>query len=142
MNKFLKQFLLVMAVATSAFLASAINPQKASAVTYEVALTTYVPTASSGDYTLGAYPNIANNLYVRQLIVSNNSATAQRITVYNNCTSSAAADTVTAIMDLPATIGTYYFPPNLITPQGFPLTNPCFNRSATTGNTNITVIYE
>lgn len=142
MNKFMQRLLLVMAIATSGFMASAILPSKAEAVVYAVALTTYVPTASAGDYALGAYPNIANNLYVRQFVVSNNSATAQRITVYNNCTSSISADTVSFVIDLPATIGSYNLPANLITPQGLPLTNPCFARSATTGSTYLNVIYE
>lgn len=139
--KFIKNSLLVVAFAASAFLASAISPQKSHAVSYTVAVTTYVPTDST-NYTQGAYPNISGNLYLRQLVLSNNSATAQTITVYTTCTSTSAA-AVAFKVDLPATIGTYYFPSgNVVLPKDLPLASPCITRSATTGITQATFLYE
>lgn len=140
---FKKMIRILLAAAMAGFWQMGAMPIAAHANSYTVALTTYVPTASAADYTLGAYPNIANSLYLRQLVIANNSATAQDITVYNNCTSSAAADTVMFHVSLPATIGTYYFPSgNVILPNGLTLTNPCIARSATTGTTWATFLYE
>lgn len=142
MEKLMKKLLLGVALVASLFIASGVAPQAAHATSYTVALTTYVPTASVGDYALGAYPNVTGTIYARQVIVTNNNATAQRITAYTNCTSSTSADTVAFIMDIPATIGTYSLTPNWILPQALPLVNPCFNRSSTTGVTNLDLLYE
>ncbi len=142
MNKFLKQSLLVAVLAGSAFLASAFAPQKAVALDYTVAITTYVPTDGAAQFAQGAYPNIADNLYFRQLAVSNNSATAQTITVYDTCTSSMTA-TVAFKMDLPATIGTYWYPAYGELPRKvLQLSNPCITRSSTTGVTQGSFYYE
>lgn len=137
----LKKILLGVGLAAAFLVASGVSPQAAHATSYTVALSTIVPTASAADYTAGSYPNVTGSMYVRQSIVTNSSATAQRITVYNNCTSSTSA-TIALQFDIPATIGAYSLTPNWILPQVFPLTSPCIIRSSTTGFTNLDLFYE
>ena len=139
MNKLFKNTLLAVALAASALLASAIAPQKAQALDYTVVLTTYVPTASAGDYVLGAYPNISDNLYVRDLWIANQGATAQDISVYDNCTSSMTAVLV-GKFSLAAAIGTVHIGQFL--PKSLLLTNPCFVKSSTSSVTVLNVYYE
>lgn len=127
----------LMAVAGFLFLARPVN-----AADYTVDLTTFTPTASAASFTQGSFPNVSGGVNVRHLIVSNDSATAQTITVYDVCTSSTAA-TVAAKFDLPATIGTYQFPPyGEFLPREFKLTNPCVIRSSTTGTVTLDLFYE
>lgn len=71
---------------------------------YTVALTTFVPTASAGDFVLGAYPNIDNGVRVDKIVISNLGATAQTITLWDTCTSSTTASTC-ATFSVVATAG-------------------------------------
>lgn len=139
MNKLFKNTLLAVALAASALLASAIAPQKAQALDYTVALTTYVPTASATDYGLGSYPNISGNLYVRDLWIANAGATAQDISIYDSCTSSMTAVLV-GKFSLAAAIGTVNIGQFL--PKSLLLTSPCFTKSATASSVQLNVYYE
>jgi len=71
---------------------------------YTVVLTTYVPTASAGDFVLGAYPNIDNGAKIDMIVISNLGATAQTITFWDTCTSSTTASTC-ATFSIVATAG-------------------------------------
>lgn len=119
------------------------KPAMAAGSKYYVAATTYAANGSVADYTLGAYPNISGNLYVRKLVITNSTATvAQTVSIYDTCTSTTAASlkfksySGAASMVNPA-VQVFDF-----LPQSFRLTSPCFNKSSTTSDINITVFYE
>lgn len=122
------------------------KPAFAAGSSYTVNLTTYVPSgALAGSYTLGAFPNITGNLYVRKIIVSASTSTViQTITAYDLC-----AATTTAAVDLKFYLGTVnasnYAVPNVeynFLPQSWKLTSPCFIKSDTGSSVQLTVFYE
>jgi hypothetical protein len=105
---------------------------------YDVALTTYVPTASATDFGLGSYPNITGGAYPMKLIIANAGATAQDVSVYDTCTSSTAA-TLAGVVSLSAAIQTVQVD---IPRRTMKLTSPCFIKSATGSTVHLTILYE
>lgn len=104
---------------------------------YDVALTTYVPTASATDFGLGSYPNIARPVKIKQIILANYGADQlQTVTIYDNATSSTAATVAGKI-----TIGsstTVSVPISGV----WDLYKPAFNKSSTSSTVHATIIYE
>lgn len=121
------------------------KPAMAAGSSYTVALTTFVPSGAtlSGSYTLGAFPNITGNLYVRKLVVSASTNTViQTITAYDTC-----AATTTAAVDfkfyLGAASSSQLAPMEFdFLPQSWKLTSPCFIKNDTTSSVQLTVFYE
>lgn len=107
---------------------------------YTVTLTTYVPTASAADFTLGAYPNITSTVQVRGLFLANG-GNAETVRIYDTCTSSLTATLAMTIIipsssTWPSGAG-QQFPARL-----FILTNPCINKVSTTNEVKATWIYD
>jgi hypothetical protein len=110
---------------------------KVSAADYDVALTTYVPTASAGDFVLGAYPNIARPAKIKHIILANYGGAADQIvTIYDNATSSTAATTAGKIVIGSST--TVQIPVN----GAYDLYKPGFNKSSTSSTVHATIVYE
>lgn len=118
-----------------------IGANRAEARDFTIALSTYVPTASAGEFTLGTNPDIAGGVRVRQVILANGGATAQDVSIYDTCTSSTAA-TLAGVISVPASIGTEYVPPTPVIQGLWTLTNPCFTKSSTSSVVHATLLYE
>lgn len=132
----MKKFLCLLTTSFALLLVSVIG----RTADYTVTLTTYVPTASSADFTLGAYPNITSTVQVRGLFLANGGA-AETVRLYDNCTSSTTAALAMTIIipsssTWPSGAG-QQFPARL-----FILHNPCINKVSTANEVKATWIYD
>jgi hypothetical protein len=115
-----------------------LGPRPAFAADYEVTLSTIVPTASAADFTLAAFPQIANSMAIRTLTLSNYAGAAvQTVNIYRTATSSTAA----------AIEMTYVVPASSTVHVNFParawkLSNIGLNKSDTTSTVKAQVTYE
>jgi hypothetical protein len=73
---------------------------------YTVDITTFDVKGSVADFAKGEYPNIAGGYRIDQIVLSNDTAVAQTISIYDTATSTTNAVLV-AKFQLPATIGDY-----------------------------------
>ena len=115
----------------------------ASAATspYVVTVSTFIPTGSAGEFTSGGYPNIAGGAKIRHFSLTNESATAQTVTIYKNCTSYTAASEIGSFT-MPATIGTYQVFPDIITLDIYQVNNFCLRKSATGSVVRANILYQ
>ena len=119
------------------------QPAMAAGSKYYVALTTYGAKGDVGGFTLGGYPNISGNLYVRKIVISNSTPTvASVLSIYDTCTTTTAATLKfrtylgAASMVSPA-VKEFDF-----LPQSFRLTSPCVNKDTLTNDVHVTIFYE
>jgi hypothetical protein len=113
-------------------LASA-SPAKAASP-YVVTLTTYVPTASATDFTLGAYPNVSGNVHIRKIVLANAGDALQTFSIYNNATSSTAATLKGRVVVPSSSTVSLDF-----VLGGFTFTNPAFTKSSTSSTLTATI---
>jgi hypothetical protein len=133
----MKRFSLISAALVALALVS-FGSRNAQSADYEVTLSTIVPTASVGEFTLSGAPQIANAAYIRSLTLSNyGSATTQQIDLYRTATSSTAATVEMTYVLLASTTVHLDFPA-----RAYRLSNLYIKKSDTGSTAKAQIVYE
>lgn len=116
--------------------------QKAEAVDFQLALTTFSAVENVGHYySQSTYPSISGNILLRNVVLSNFGGFDQKVSIYDTCTSSSAARL--ALVVISKASDTAKVPDTWFLPNVFQLSNPCLHKGTSDGGTvNATLLYE